>query len=146
MFSQNLDVFMFFSPKRNIMEKQAKHKKYSIKFKKEVVECAKNIQLIARLTNSEYTKKVWKKQANSLRQVTKKHASTFHLEGGRKVKLDAVENGVLNFYRECRDKKLHVSRKRLKLKALEIYQRLVNENLAEPDGFTASEGWASKFL
>ena len=33
-----------------------------------------------------------------------------------------------------------------KLKALEIYQRLVIENLAEPDGFTTSEGWASKFL
>ena len=69
----------------------------------------------------------------------KKHASTFRPEGGgRKVKLDAVENGVMNFCRECRDKKLHVSRKRLKLKALEIYQRLVNENLAEPDGFPAS--------
>ena len=62
----------------------------------------------------------WKKQANSFRQVTKKHASTFRLEGGRKVKLDAVENGVMNFYRECRDKKLHVSRKRLKLKDLNL--------------------------
>ena len=55
------------------------------------------------------------------------------------------EMKLSNFYR---DKKLHVSKKRLKLKALEIYQRqrLVNENLAEPDGFTASEGWVSKFL
>ena len=49
------------------------------------------------------------------------------------MKLDAVENKVMNFYRECRDENLHVSRKRLKLKPLEIYQRLVNENLAEPD-------------
>ena len=47
----------------------------------------------------------WKKQANSLRhKLQKKHASTFRLEGGgRKVKLDAVENGVVNFYRKCRD-------------------------------------------
>ena len=41
MFSQNLDVFMFFSTKHNITEKQAKHKNYFIKFKKEVVEYAK---------------------------------------------------------------------------------------------------------
>ena len=85
----------------------------------------------------------WKRQANSLRQVTKKHASTFRLEGGgRKVKLDAVENGVMRMQRQ----KVVVSRKRLKLKALKIYQRLVNENLAEPSGFTPSEEWASKFL
>ena len=116
------------------MEKQAKHKKYFIKFKKEVVEYAKEYSVYGTADKFGVHRKSvqeWKKQANSLRQVTTKHANTFRLKGGgRKVKLDAVEYGVKNFYRECRDKKLHVSRKRLKLKALAIYQRLVNENLS----------------
>ena len=68
----------------------------------------KNIQLIARLKNSEYTERVCKSGKNKpthFDKLQKIHASTFRLEGGgRKVKFDAVENGVLNIYRECRDK------------------------------------------
>ena len=63
-----------------------------VNFRKKLWNIRKNIQLIARLTNLVYTE-----QANSLRQVTKKHASTFRLEGGgRKVKLDVMENEFLS--------------------------------------------------
>ena len=94
MFSQNLDVFMFFSTKRNIMEKQTKHKKYFIKFQIEVVEYAKEHSVNTADKSGVHRKSVqeWRKQANARRQVTKNHASTFRIEGGgRKMKLDAVE-------------------------------------------------------
>ena len=50
------------------MEKQAKLKKYSIKFEKEVVEYAKYMEYVeyvkAWLTNSEYTERVCKSRKN----------------------------------------------------------------------------------
>ena len=70
-----------------------------------------------------------------------KKSSTFRLQGGgRNIK------SVMQFLKETRDKMLHLSSKRLKLKAFEVYQRMVRENITEPDSFTASEGWLTKFL
>ena len=54
---------------------------------------------------------------NCLNAVQRKHATTFRLAGARKkVKHDAVERGV-DFFRDCRARKRHVSRRRLKLRA-----------------------------
>ena len=39
--------------------------------------------------------------------------------GGRNVRVETIKQGV---FRDCRAGKLHVSRKRLKLKAMDIYQ------------------------
>ena len=79
-------------------------------------------------------------------EVQRKHATTFLLVGAeRKVKHDAVERGITDFFRDCRAQKLPVSRRRLKLKGREIYQKMVSEGTAESFySFTASEGWLSK--
>ena len=72
----------------------------------------------------------WKKKENCLNAVQRKHATTFRLAGAeRRVKLDAVERCVIDFFRDCRARKLHVSRRRLKLKAREIYQKIVSKVL-----------------
>ena len=51
----------------------------------------------------------WKKQENSLRQLAKKRDTLPPEGGGRKIKLEAVEKGVMGFYGQCRERKVHVS-------------------------------------
>ena len=127
---------------------RVKHKKYKIKFKEEVVRYAKEYSVNETAKKFGIHRKSvqeWKKKENCLMEVQRKYATTFLLVGAeRKVKHDTVERGITDFFRDCRAQKLPVSRRRLKLKGREIYQKMVSEGTAESDSFTASEGWLSK--
>ena len=72
----------------------------------------------------------------------------FSLEGkGRKIKHDEVEAGVLQFFKELRDKTLRVTRGKLQHKARDTYLNLSAGTDTEEEGqFVASEGRMAKFL
>ena len=62
------------------------------------------------------------------------------------MKFAEIDEAVLSFYKNCRSKKLHVSRKRLRLYAKQVYIDMVKDGRAEGRvAFAASEGWISKF-
>ena len=127
-----------------------KHKKYTIKFKEEVVKYAKEHSVVATAQKFRIHRKnvqEWKRMENRLHSVETRHDKTYRLPGsGRKVQNETVEKAVMDFVRNCRVKKLHVSRSMIKLKAIEIFQNMVSEDDTKPDSFTASEGWLTKFL
>lgn len=127
-----------------------KHKKYTIKFKQEVVKYAKEHSVVATAEKFRINRKnvqEWKKMESSLHSVKKKHDKTYRLPGsGRKIQNETVEQAVMDFVRNCRATKLHVSRRMLKLKAIEIFQNTASESGTKPHSFTASEGWLTKFL
>ena len=92
---------------------RVKHKKYIIKFKGEAIRYAKEHSVNETAEKFGIHRKSvqeWKKKENCLNAVQRKHAKTFRLAGARKkVKHDAVERGV-DFFRDCRTRKFHVSR------------------------------------
>ena len=66
----------------------------------------------------------WKKQEDRLIDI-QNPKKRFCLKGnGRKIKHDEVEAGVLQYFKEMRDKTLRVTRGRLRHKAREIYLNL----------------------
>ena len=129
---------------------KTKHKKYSLKFKQEVVAYAKQNSVNSAATKFLIHRKSvqeWKKQEERLIDI-QNPKKRFRLKGnGRKIKNDEVEEGVLQFFKEMREKKLHVTRRRLRDKAREIYLNLSAGTDTDDEGqFVASEGWMTKFL
>ena len=64
--------------------------------------------------------------------------------GGRKLKFEHIDQEGYMFYHSCIEKKLRVSRKRLKQKAQEIHAQMISEG-CELDLFVASDGWLNRF-
>ena len=89
----------------------------------------------------------WKRQEARLIHI-QNPKKLFRLEGnGRKIKHDEVEAGVLQFFKEMQDKKLHATGGRLRHKARETYLNLSAGTDTEKERqFVASEGWMTKFL
>ena len=79
----------------NILSKPVKHKKYTIRFKKEIVRYAKEHSVNKTADKFGIHRKSiqkWKKKENCLNAVQRKHTTTFRLAGAeRKVKHDTVE-------------------------------------------------------
>ena len=104
-----------------------KHRKYTLKVKQEVILYAKQNSVNAAANNfGIHHKSVqeWKKQEARLIDI-QNPKKRFHLEGnGRKIKHDEVEAGVLQLFKEMRDKKLRVTLGKLRHKAQEIYLNL----------------------
>lgn len=127
-----------------------KHRKYTLKFKQEVILYAKQNSVNAAANKFGIHRKSvqeWKQQEARLIDI-QNPKKRFRLEGnGRKIKHDEVEAAVLQFFKEMRDKKLRVTRGRLRHKAREIYLNLSAGTDTEEEGqFVASEGWMTKFL
>lgn len=109
-------------------------RKYSIKFKLQVVAYSRKFSI--HKTSRQYhinrkTIRDWQMQEGQLQQ---------------KLKLEKVDDEVLEFYQFQQEKKLQVSQEDLKTKAMEIFGQMVKEGVATADEFEPSEDWAKKLV
>ena len=87
-----------------------------------------------------------KKESEIVKAVEEGKAKRCRLDGGgRKVKFEHIDQEVYVFYHSCREKKLRVSRKRLKQKVREIDAQMISEG-RELDSFVPSDGWLNRFM
>ena len=127
---------------------KVRHKKYTLKFKKEVAAYANENSIRSAAEKFGIHRKSvqeWKKRETQL--IEAPNSRRFRLDGnGRKVRINEVETGVLQFFNEMREKKLRITRARLRNKAMEIYNSLQLKVEEVENKFVASEGWVTKFL
>ena len=88
--------------------------------------------------------RVWKKKESKLR---KQHDSSARATGGgRRSKLPDFEDKLLEYFREQRTRKLHVTRGRLHKPAMSIFQDKVASGQCQPGDVVASGGWMTNFM
>ena len=115
-----------------------KHKKYDFKFKMTVLQeqetstIPKN-QLARKYLISPKLLRDWISNKDKIRKGYKELGAkrNRYSGGGRKMNFTEIGEAVFSFYKNCRMKKLHVSRKRLRLYAKQVYREMVNDGRAE---------------
>jgi len=124
-------------------------RKYSMKFKLEVVAFAKTHSLNKTAEHFGVHRKMvkeWKKREEQLK-LTKNGESKFRLLGNcERSKYVGLEQDLALFFLQCRSNNIYLSSTHLKQKAISIYHDLVEQNKAKPHEFQASNGWFSRFM